>query len=80
MDIRVRPISSQEVCLQVTCSCGEVRKTEIGEGRPESFEFGHTVIVGAADFELLCRCGKKFAVVVQGNHFHVNEMKAREPF
>lgn len=71
-DLRIVPISTDSVTVQVTCDCGNAAMNRLGQERQFSFhvrinDFGH------GDFKLHCPCGKVFHVVNQRTHLHVRE-------
>lgn len=45
---------------------------EFGSGGPV---FSHSVLIGEpTEYDLLCKCGQRYHIVVQSDHFHVHEM------
>ena len=79
--IRVKPISGDMASIQISCECGRVTKYRAGATIDE---FTFSVLCGNrsrdrepqdASFNLHCACGKTYRVLVQSDHFHVNEIE-----
>ena len=65
------------VSVEVTCDCGNSAMVRDGER-----SFRQPVLVGrrqesVPEFELLCRCGMRFRIRAQRNHFHVTQLSGR---
>ncbi|HEY4507166.1 MAG TPA: hypothetical protein VJH71_03375 [Candidatus Paceibacterota bacterium] len=75
MGIRIEPISKNMVAIDITCGCGRngLKNENTGE-----VGFHHSILVGdrrtSASPAFICRCGQRFNVVSQGDHFHVNSV------
>ena len=71
-DVRIVPISTDSVTVQVTCNCGNSAMSRPGQERQFSFHIRINEPVHN-DFVLYCTCGKQFHIVNQRTHIHVRE-------
>ncbi|MFA6043108.1 MAG: hypothetical protein WCV85_05620 [Patescibacteria group bacterium] len=68
--IRIEPVGRDVVLIDIVCDCGNNCLTN--EATQEA-SFKHECPIGIApETHLICRCEKKFRVILQGTHIHVS--------